>query len=186
VRPITAEQQETFLREHVPYRLQAIDLCAEVALLVGRSTGELPIEMRIGAVMAITGQGRVFTNAVVEHGFMSCRALLECLGIGLRDGVLADRKTQHEDTLTLRHFGLPLLTAEAAVAHLGGDPVRIDGLVRTIHAAHHGGAHLTTREERLELRPLVEGCRATRALVDRFLYGALGRPAPPPLLGPRL
>jgi hypothetical protein len=185
VTPLSAERRETFLGEHIPYRLHAIDLCAEVATLMGRVGADPPMTIRVGELVTIDArQARAFTSAVLEHGFMSCRAMLECLGIGLRDGGLADRKAQHDDTLTLRHFGLPLVTADEAIAHLDHDPVRIDGLVRTIHAAHHGGAHLTTREERLEAGPLVAGCRATRALVDRFLYGALGRPAPAPLFRP--
>ena len=40
--------------------------------------------IRLGSVLEINAaRARVFTNAVVEHGFMSCRAMLEFLGVGV-------------------------------------------------------------------------------------------------------
>jgi hypothetical protein len=66
--------------------------------------------------------------------------------------------------------------------YLAGEPMLIDGLIRTIRAAHKAGAHLTTSGERLLADPLEAGCRATRMLVNHFLYEALGCSPPPKLV----
>jgi hypothetical protein len=72
------------LHEHIPYRLAAIDLCQIVARILGDgSTFHTPILIQFGSILTIrAGQPHIFTNPVVEHGFMSCRAMLEFLGVG--------------------------------------------------------------------------------------------------------
>jgi hypothetical protein len=106
--------------------------------------------------------------------------MLEFLGVGV-DSAKAKLKTHRKrssDTATLEDFGLGLLTAEQVETYLANEPTLIDGLIQTIRAAHKAGAHLTTDAERLSARPLEAGCRATRTLVDHFLYEDLGC-APP-------
>jgi hypothetical protein len=181
---MTAKKRREFLNEHIPYRLAAIDLCQIVARLLGDGTTAHPIVIQFGSILTIkAGQARVFTNPVVEHGFMSCRAMLEFLGVGL-DGSkakLAAYRMQKPDTATLKDFTLELLTAEQVETYLAREPMLIDGLIRTIRAAHKAGAHLTTSGERLRPDSLEAGCRATRTLINHFLYEALGC-APPPQL----
>lgn len=179
------EQQEAFLTDHIPYRLAAIDLCELVADLLMRGLPPQPSTIHLGDVATIRSPTPdIFTNAAVEHGFMSCRAMLECLGIGLDKGQtgLAEKRPTHDDTVTLRSFGLDLLTVEQTTSALRNDSELLDGLVRTIRAAHKGGAHLTGGGERLGAVALGAGCRAARALVDRFLYAALKRSSPPKLV----
>jgi hypothetical protein len=81
-----------------------------------------------------------------------------------------------------KDFTLELLTAYQVETYLAGEPILIDGLIHTIRAAHKAGAHLTTSGERLLAGQLEAGCRATRTLVDRFLYEALGCSPPPKLV----
>ena len=73
---MTAEQRR-FLHEHIPYRLAAIDLCQIVAArLLANATTPYPIVIQIGSILTIrASQALIFTNPVVEHGFMSCRAM---------------------------------------------------------------------------------------------------------------
>jgi len=76
------------------------------------------------------------------------------------------------------HFDLELLGPRQVQACLANDTGAIDGLVQTIRAGHKGEAHLTMGGRRLAVRPLAAGCRATRRLVDHFLYEALRLPVP--------
>lgn len=182
---MSSEEQEAFLTDHIPYRLGAIDLCEAVAILIRHGLPRQPTTIYLGEVATIRFPApSIFTNAAVEHGFMSCRAMLECLGIGLDHGqtALAQKRPKRDDTVTLCDFGLELLTVTQLNNALRNDGELLEGLVRTIQAAHKGGAHLTKGGERLGAGPLSAGCRATRALVDRFLYGALNRAAPPKLI----
>jgi hypothetical protein len=182
---MTAEERRRFLHEHIPYRLAAIDLCQIVARLLGDSTTLHPIVIQVGSILTIrAGQARIFTNPVVEHGFMSCRAMLEFLGVGLdrSQTKLENYRKQKPDTATLKDFTLELVTADQVKAYLTSEPTLIDGVIRTIRAAHKAGAHLTTGGEKLLAGPLEAGCRATRTLVDHFLYEALGCSPPPQLV----
>ncbi|MBI1748240.1 MAG: hypothetical protein HYR55_16910 [Acidobacteria bacterium] len=179
---MTPELQEKFLNEHIPYKLTAIDLCYHVSLFLEHHGNAHVTTITVSHPMMVIQAPTVtvFSNAVVEHGFMSCRAMLESLGVGLNptQDQLAEYRHQRCTTLTLRHFGLDLLTVERVLAHLSDDVTAINGLVQTIRAGHKGGAHLTIGSERLQPAPLAAGCRATRSLVDHFLYEALGRAAP--------
>ena len=178
---MTMDEQEQLLVEHIPYKLAAIDLCRYATMLLGRRSGPHATTIRIDGVGEIwLSDMSVFTNGVVEHGFMSCRAMLEFLGIGLDRAQtrLEEYRRHRADTATLKHFNLDLLTVKDVTRHLGSDNVLLDGLVQTIRAAHKGGAHLTIGGEKLKADPLAAGCRATRRLVDHFLYERLGRAAP--------
>jgi hypothetical protein len=180
---LSEKTREEFLVEHIPYKLDAIDVCHYLAIFLERFGVRYPTTIRIGAVATLQmGDAALFTNAVVEHGFMSCRALLECLGVGLnktQDGI-DDYRKQRRHTVTLLSFDKELLTAAQATDYLKADARLIDGLVQTIRAAHRGGAHLTVGGDKLAPQPLKAGCSATRMLVDHFLYRALGREAPQP------
>lgn len=182
---MTMDEQEQLLVEHIPYKLAAIDLCRYATTLLGRRSGSHATTIRIDGLAEIRlSDMSVFTNGVVEHGFMSCRAMLEFLGIGLDRAQtgLEEYRRHRADTLTLKHFNLDLITVKDVTRHLGSDNVLLDGLVQTIRAAHKGGAHLTIGGEKLKADPLAAGCRATRRLVDHFLYERLGRAAPVPRL----
>ncbi len=185
---MTPTQQEEFLNEHISYKLTAIDLCYHVTRLLDRygSTHATTITVA-GLVVIQAPMVAVFSNAVVEHGFMSCRAMLESLGVGLNhtQNQLAEYRKQRSMTVTLRHFGLDPLTVGQVVAHLSHDVTAIDGLVQTIRAGHKGGAHLTLGSNKLQPGRLASGCRATRPLVDHFLYEALGRSSPAALFAVR-
>jgi hypothetical protein len=111
--------------------------------------------------------------------------MLEFLGVGLdRSKTKLDKyRNQRRDTATLEDFGLELLIADQVETYLASEPMLIDGLIRTIRAAHKAGAHLTTSGERLRPDSLEAGCRATRTLINHFLYEALGCAPPPQLVG---
>ena len=118
---------------------------------------------------------------MVEHGFMSCRVMLEFLGVGLNETQtgLSEYRNQRSDTVTLRDFDRPLLTVADVTGQLENDQALLDGIVQTIRAGHKGGAHLTRGGDSLPPIQLVAGCRATRKLVNHFLYRALNRSVPP-------
>jgi hypothetical protein len=173
--------REEFLAEHIPNKLAAIDFGGFVADFLERYGSSHPTTIQIGSAATMQMKdAALFTNAVVEHGVMSCRAMLECLGIGLNntlDGI-ADYRKQGPHTVTLQHFDRELITAAQVTDYLKRDRVLMDGLVKTLREAHRGGAHLTMGGVELAPKPLKAGCSATRTLVDHFLYRALGRPAP--------
>lgn len=142
---LTAEKRRELLHEHIPYRLAAIDLCQIVARLLSDGTTFHPFVVQLGSVLIKAGRPRIFTNPVVEHGLMSCRAMLEFLGVGLdrSQTKLKNYRNQKPDTATLENFTLELLTASQVETYLAKEPTLIDGLIQTIRAAHKAGAHLT-------------------------------------------
>lgn len=182
MRPMTQAKQQEFLGMHIPYRLSAIDLCAEVVDLI-RTSGPLhPTTVMFGTVKTVRFKNvRPVTNAFVEHGFMSCRVMLEFLGVGLdpNQTSLAEYRKHRRDSVTLEDFGRPLLTVTDVESQLANDRVLLEGIVRTIRAGHKGGAHLTRGGDSLPLEMLAAGCRGTRILVDHFLYRALNHAVPP-------
>src|SRR6267142_1055564 len=179
---LTIVEQHAFLGMHIPYKLGAIDLCHEIVELLRTRGDQHVTTVTFGNVKTLEFKNaRGVTNALAEHGFMSCRVMLEFLGIGLdqKQTGLSEYRKHRGDTVTLQDFGRPLLTVADVERQLANDSLLLDGLVQTIRAGHKGGAHLTRGGDSLPLERLAAGCRATRTLVDHFLYGALNRVAPP-------
>jgi hypothetical protein len=185
--PLSDAKQAKLVSRDIPYRLGALDLGVMVSreVLGLGDPSLLRTTLHRGETLILQSTGRLFANVAVEHAMMTCRAMMECLGLRERDLKLVDDRGQHRNTVTLEHFGLPLLTAGQAIAYLN-DPEQIDGLVHTFHSATLAGAHLTMVDADLAPELLAAGCRATRKLVDHFLYEALGQPAPASLLVPPL
>src|SRR5262249_36318886 len=133
--PLTPERQEEFLSRHIPYRLHALDLGVMVSdYLFRRIDPSQPSAIQIGPLSISAVSGRLFTNAAVEHAMMSCRAMMECLGLKEIHSKLVDDRGQRPNTVTLEHFGLSPLTADEAIAYLN-DPAQVDGLIQTFHSA---------------------------------------------------
>jgi hypothetical protein len=179
---MTTAERHAFLAMHIPYKLGAIDLCQEMADLLARSGDQHMTTITFGSARTFKFKNvRPVTNAFVEHGFMSCRVLLEFLGVGLNNAQtgLAEYRNQRADTVTLRDFGRPLLAVADVEGQLANDRALIDGIVHVIRAGHKGGAHLTRGGDSLPIDRLAAGCRATRILVDHFLFRALNHAVPP-------
>lgn len=174
-------KQHEFLVQHIRYKIDAIDLCYDIVEFLRTNGDQHPTSVLFGEAKTLRFKNaRPVTNPLAEHGFMSCRVMMEFLGIGLNkpQSALADYRRHRPDTVTLQDFNLDLLTTSQVESYFKGEQPPILGLVQTIKAGHKGGAHLTRGGDSLPLEQLSAGCRATRMLVDHYLYEAVNYAAP--------
>src|SRR5262245_8235853 len=110
---LTDAHKHVFLSMHIAYKLGAIDMCAEIVDMLKHLGDQHPTVVSFGTTKSMKFKHvRPVTNAFVEHGFMSCRVMLEFLGVGLdkTQTALAEYHNHRSDTVTLRDFGRPLLS----------------------------------------------------------------------------
>ena len=182
---MTDQEREEYLTEHIPYRLHAIDLCGQVVGFLLRYGHAHPTEIRLGSLYRIRFPNvSIFTNPVVEQGLMSCRAMMEFLGVGINKDhtKLKDYRQHFPDTVTLKHFGKELLIVSDVLSRYPNDNTVENALVQTISAGHTGVAHLTIGCGRPEPKAIVKGCEAIRKFVNDFLYRSINRELPPRMI----
>lgn len=137
--------------------------------------------------LSVEGSSNGFINPAIEAGLMHCRALLEFLGLCVRNGRLQNiGLPRRQDDIGIESFSnasgaLRLVTPEAAIAHYTGPNEEAEkALLAVFHAANKGFAHFTSGFD----PSLVDGdaievaSRGVPTLIISHLYTPLGLPAP--------
>ena len=80
--------QEEVLNQWIPYRLQAIDTLQFAWEWINESGEQRQVELTVGGKLKLKGNIAAIANPMIEVGLIHARALLEFLGLGVREALL--------------------------------------------------------------------------------------------------
>ena len=177
--------QQTFLDEHIPYRLGNLDALFHALRILNSEPRTRSVILRFDTGHEIRGGVSLVTNAWVETGIITCRTLLDFL-----EGKTAKG---HNDDVTICSFSREDGQHLAAVPREKIEDSRpsevtsefaLKAFKFAYQAANKGVAHLTVEEfqtpEAVEL--IQTACLTLKAAVHIHLYDALGIPRPPSMI----
>ena len=174
-------EEEATLEDHIPYRLAHVDgMRWACELLLPGPDQRGRIELMYAGQKVLAGTPRCITNPLVEVGAISCRVMLEFLGIKVGKDELIEVSKRKSDDIAIEMFGVPRVRLADLDSYAGTERelVRLS-CVTTIHIAHKVVAHFTSAPiERTGFEHLLRCGRTVVELIERDLYGALGREVP--------
>ena len=174
------------LEGHIPYRLQAVGALA----LAWKwwSTWEAPKQAQVyfDGQLAIEGNSAAILNPMLEAGFVHARALLEFLGLCVKNGKLANIERRRTDDIGIESFSvngcpLPLVTPAAAIGTYTGPAEDAEqALLSVFHIANKGFAHFSwgLAKGSWSQSNVAIACEGIPILVINSLYVPLGLPLP--------
>ncbi len=171
----------------IPHRLRAARALNLAARYLMRWDAPVPMEIFFNKKLCIEGTSSAITNPMIEAGLIHCRALLEFLGLSVKNGSLANvTLPRRKDDIGIEHFSnsagpLPLVSPEDAVAPYSGDRATAEAaLIMVLHVSNKGLAHFTSDLERsvADVQMLEIASRGIEVLVHNKLYTPLGRAFP--------
>jgi hypothetical protein len=174
------------LDEEMPYRMQAVATLNLALRLRSRWNDAPPMTIYADSKIVIEGNLNAFTNPAIEAGAIHCRALLEFLGLGEKNGALSKRNGRRPTDIGIEHFHntrgpLPMLEPEVAVSRYDGGVEEAEkALLSVLHLTNKGLAHITRdlREHPEQGRWLEIVSRGVPSLIVSYLYTPLGLSAP--------
>jgi hypothetical protein len=165
----------------------------DAPIRINESGEQRQVELTVDGKLQLKGNVAAIANPMIEVGLIHARALLEFLGLGVRDGKLIPARRRHDD-IAVEQFSTPnvrltmVTPSDVFAAYPGPQEEAERALVAIFEWTNKGLAHLTTggfshnyTEQHLDL-----ACRGIRALLHNYLYAKLGRemPAPPSTIPP--
>lgn len=174
------------LEGHIPYRLQAVGTLA--LAWKWRSTWEGPKQVQIffDGQLAIEGNSNAILNPMLESGFVHARALLEFLGLCVKNGKLANIDRRRPDDIGIESFSvnghaLSMVNPATAIGtYMGPAEDAEQALLSIFHIANKGFAHFSwglTKGEWSSSNVAI-ACEGIPVLVINSLYVPLGLASP--------
>ena len=175
------------LNKLLPYRLGAVSALAIALKYRFLWDDPKPMQIYFDGELAIEGNSYGFLNPAIDSGLVHCRALLEFLGLCVRDGSLHNVKLpRRSDDIGIEAFSnaagpLPLVTPAVAIARYTGDSAEAENaLLAVFQATNKGLAHITRdfNISQADAKPIEIASRGIQALIISHVYTALGLPPP--------
>ncbi len=174
------------LQNLIPYRMQAVDTL-NYALRLRSSWSDAPL-MTIHAddKQVMKDNLNAFTTPPIEAGLVHCRALLEFLGLCVKDGSLITGKKSQPGGIGIEHFKsagetLKIVDPESVLSRYEASQEEAEKALLTVfHITDNGLAHITAG---LAAHPatgslLEVASRGIPAPVISYLYTPPGLAAP--------
>lgn len=178
--------RDHLLNELLPYRMQAVETL-NLALNLNISFGEAPMTLYAGEKLVVEGTLYGFTNPCIEAGIMHCRALLEFLGLCVKDGGLGNIMKRRSTDIGIEDFktssgaSLKKVTpADVARRYPGPSGEAENALLAVFQVTNKGLAHVTEDlNDSPEHARLIEiASRGIPVLMLGCFYKPAGFPAP--------
>jgi len=182
---------EEILGVSLPHRLAAIkDASWALDLLPNTASGET-VQATIAGDAFLEGNLVVFLEPIVENGFMHTRALLEFLGLVVKNGKLIEVKRRRPSDVAIEHYcfqgeSIPKVSLEEVFQVINMPrPVVEWALVQICENANKLFAHVTTGEVlamamKVQIQVALD---AMPKLLGLYLYERLGLPLAPEIGG---
>ncbi|HEX9916586.1 MAG TPA: hypothetical protein VGB16_02515 [candidate division Zixibacteria bacterium] len=182
------QEQQGWLDEHIPYRLQAIVSLRWVCELLVSENYPTSVKLYFDNQEVLSNNSfRFLTNPMLEIGTIYCRVLLEFLGLSLNKGnrQLIERSSSHSDDIRIEDFGLKPLTRKEVFKAPMGRPEEIEeACIYTISAANKAVVHLTRGfYDKTGIGRLHRCSFVVPWLICEYLYKPLNLPDPEYKLG---
>lgn len=180
------------LEGHIPYRLQAVGALALAWKWWSTSDGPKQAQVYFDGQLAIEGNSGAILNPILDAGFVHARALLEFLGLCVKNGKLSNIQNRRPDDIGIENFTasgqpLSLVTPAGAISTYTGSPEDAEqALLSVFHIANKGFAHFSwgLSKGSFSKSNIATACEGIPILVINSLYVPLG--LPPPEYEPRI
>jgi hypothetical protein len=192
---------EAFLNEHIPYRMSIIDaFCmtmmqhispAEVnGRRIGFASNEVRFETFSGSRFVPMSE---FSNLTIEAGLISCRVLMEFLGLAhdrYKPGQVREVDSKNDDDFAFKRLfndypNMIRLNAQRVNDFMDGslmigesDSVSLCGLGALLKHANKASGHLTVGPKPAYSAVEYIGAQAILVFVEDLLYGQIDKPRP--------
>ena len=175
------KDEVAILDDHIPYRLTNIDGMRWACELLHPGPTKEQILLTFAGRKVVSGTPRCITNPLIETGAISCRVMLEFLGIGLdRNGALVEVAVRKPDDITIERFGVPRVVLADLNAYAGSERDAVHrACIATIHMANKAVAHFTIAPiDRLGFERLLLCGKTIVDLVEQHLYAKIEKEMP--------
>lgn len=165
----------------IPYRMKAISI---LNLALGLRDEPREMKIYLDGKLVVEGLSTAFTNPAIESGILHGRALLEFLGLRLKNNTIDKLTTverRQSGDIGIEGFGLPKVTVDMALSKYSGPSDEAERALATIIAlANKNLAHNTALlPENDDQNRLIEiACREIPSLVISYFYTPLGCKSP--------
>jgi hypothetical protein len=180
---------EDYLTRLLPHRLDALAIAVSMLKLRLKWGEPKSMQIFVEGRLHFEGSTALFINPTLEIGALHARALLEFIGLKVKDGLLlqVDPKTrQHDDAAIETISGLagvlPLVSPEDVGAiHPDDSEAAKRAIAQLIVATHKGLAHTSATyfSNPMNAQDVLLALELTQRLVEQYVYSPLGRQRPP-------
>ena len=173
----------------IPYRLQAIETLQFAWDWLGESDEPRAVQVLIEGKPILGCNVAAIANPMIEAGLIHARALLEFLGLAVRNRRLGQVPHRFPGDIAIEHYstagqGLTMVSPEQVYAAYDGPREDAENaIVAILEFANKGMAHITDGvfSGKWTNRHLDIACRGIPVLLNNHLYAKLGRTLPPTL-----
>ncbi|HET6218575.1 MAG TPA: hypothetical protein VFE27_16245 [Acidobacteriaceae bacterium] len=174
------------LERWIPYRLQAIDTFQFAWNWLGEAATPQEVEVIVDGRLKIRGNAASIANPMIEAGIIHARALLEFLGLCVKNGQLQQIQKRNRGDIAVEYYSTPeypltiVNPSSALLAYPGPRKDAEDALVAVFELANRGMAHITdgTLSGSWTDLHIDIACRGIPVLLHNHLYAKLGRTIP--------
>ena len=175
------------LERLIPYRLQAIETLLFAWDWLGESEDPRAVQVLVEGKPVLGCNVAAIANSMIEAGVIHARALLEFLGLAVRNGRLGQVPRRFPGDIGIEHYstagqGLAMVSPEQVYAAYDGPREDAENaIVAIFEFANKGMAHITdgVLSGAWTDRHLDIACRGIPVLLNNHLYAKLGRTVPP-------
>lgn len=172
----------TLLDIDLPHRLTTIDLMIWTCGVVRNGAADRGLRVEIGGVGAMASpKAAALTNPIIEAGVISCRSMIQFLGLQVQGNSLAPLTPTRQDDIWIGSIpGLGAVAPTAFLALSVDQPAdRERSTVDAVTLANKLIAHLTAHSLQSNLLTEIERTgRLVHLAFDTFVYQALSNPIP--------
>lgn len=178
--------QSAVLNRWLPYRLQTLEALRIALRHFNAGNDTKPLAVHIDGKLVMEGTAAGIINPMMEAGVIHARALLEFLGLAVKEKRLIKVPRRRPDDICIEHLtlngaALSMVEPQAAIRSYEGPSDEAErALVTVFDLANKGLAHLTwgIRKDGWSSHDLDIACRGITALVVGNVYRTLGAPVP--------
>lgn len=182
---------EEILQVSLPYRLAAVKDASWALDLFPDTAGGATVQAAVAGEIFLEGNLLVFLRSIVENGFMHTRALLEFLGLVVKNGKLVEVTRRRSSDVAIEHYcfngePIPKVSLEEVFQAINMPrPVVEWALVQICDNANKLFAHVTTGETlamamKVQIQVALD---AMPKLLDIYLYERVGLSFTPKIEG---
>jgi hypothetical protein len=179
-------KHDCVLSQDLPHRMRAVDIMDRALRLRARWDQVPSMEILVDGKLQVEGNLNAFTNPAIEAGVIHCRALLEFLGLCVRNGSLIHIERRKKSDIGIENFigpngPLEKVDIDDALARYNGDRADAERALLTVFRLANKNLAHTTQElgnHPEDITSLLIAAAGIPSLVVSYLYTPLGLPAP--------
>jgi hypothetical protein len=188
--------EREYIEQIIPHRLGMIEIMLFALTEMRQTVEPRKILVYVDDKPCFKGLETAFTNPAIEAGIINCRAMLEFLGLRLKEDNPTELETRpkskYDDDMHIENFmkdgvALEKVTPEKVKRLSITDPEKgVKAIARLLHISNKEVAHPTLgrkgEDDGTDIELIVIGSNGVRALTVSYFYMPLGLVPPPKLI----